>query len=131
MNPSAHAPSSAALADEDLVEQAVPGHGIPSQDPDPAAQILLRPQEAAREADSVLMGGGLVTGMATGAAIGVAVSGPVGVVVGAALGAVAGALGGAAAVATASPDHSSSAATAPTDSVPAVDCDRPFERGSF
>ena len=25
--------------DPDLIEQAKPGHGVPSQDPDPAAQI--------------------------------------------------------------------------------------------
>ena len=97
MNTSTNPPSSTAPADEDLAEQARPGHGIPSQDPDPAAQIALEPQEAEREAQSVLMGGGLVAGAATGAAIGVAVAGPVGVVVGSALGAVAGALGGAAA----------------------------------
>jgi pimeloyl-ACP methyl ester carboxylesterase len=80
-----------------MAEQAQPGHGIPSQDPDPAAQVRLEPREAEREANSALMGGGLVAGMATGAAIGVAMAGPVGVVVGASLGAVAGALGGAAA----------------------------------
>ncbi len=97
MNASTNPPSGTAPADEDLAEQARPGHGIPSQDPDPAAQIALEPQEAEREAQSVLMGGGAVAGMATGAAIGVAVAGPVGVVVGSALGAVAGALGGAAA----------------------------------
>lgn len=84
-------------ADQDLAEQALPGHGIPSQDPDPAAQVLLEPQEAEREGKSVLMGGGLVAGMATGAAIGVAAAGPVGVLVGASLGAAAGALGGVAA----------------------------------
>lgn len=91
--PSSHpAPS-----DADLAEQALPGHGIPSQDPDPAAQIPLEPQEAEREATSVLMGGGTVAGMAAGAGIGIAAAGPVGAVVGATLGAVAGALGGAAA----------------------------------
>ncbi len=63
--------------DEDLAEQARPGHGIPSQDPDPAAQVALQPKEAEREANSVLMGGGMVAGAATGAAIGVAVAGPV------------------------------------------------------
>jgi non-heme chloroperoxidase len=81
--------------DEDLAQQALPGHGIPSQDPDPAAQTALDPTEANREANSVLVGGGMVAGMATGAVVGVAVAGPVGVVVGATLGAVAGALGGA------------------------------------
>ena len=117
MNPSASAPSNTAPVDEDLAEQARPGHGVPSQDPDPAAQARLEPDDAEREAKSVLMGGGVVAGMATGAAIGVAVAGPVGVVVGATLGAVAGALGGVAAGATANPEHSSSADTAPADSV--------------
>ena len=84
-------------ADEDLAEQARPGHGVPSQDPDPAAQLGLTPQESLRESKSVLMGGGVMAGAATGAAIGVAVAGPVGVVVGGTLGGVAGALGGAAA----------------------------------
>ena len=84
-------------ADQDLAEQAVPGHGVPSQDPDPAAQIQMEPGEAEREGKSVLMGGGVVAGMATGAAIGVAMAGPVGALVGASLGAAAGALGGAAA----------------------------------
>jgi pimeloyl-ACP methyl ester carboxylesterase len=83
--------------DEDLAEQARPGHGIPSQDPNGAAQLAMEPEEAQREAHSVLTGGGMVAGAATGAAIGIAVGGPVGVVVGAAVGAVAGALGGAAA----------------------------------
>ncbi len=59
-------PSHTPPVDEDLVKQARPGHGIPSQDPDPAAQVLLEPQEAEREAKSVLMGGGMVAGMATG-----------------------------------------------------------------
>lgn len=82
-------------ADTDLAEQALPGHGIPSQDPDNAAQIPLAPDEASREAESVLTGGGLVAGAATGAVIGIAVGGPAGVLVGATVGAVAGALGGA------------------------------------
>jgi non-heme chloroperoxidase len=90
-------------ADKDLAEQARPGHGVPSQDPDPAAQVLLDPEEAAREAQSVLTAGGLVAGAATGAAIGVVVGGPVGVVVGASVGAVAGALGSAAAAGTVNP----------------------------
>lgn len=102
-------PPSTLPADPDLAEQAVPGHGIPSQDADPAAQVPLEPQEAERERSSVLMGGGMVAGMATGAAIGVAVAGPVGVLVGASLGAAAGALSGAAAGGTSSPDGSSSA----------------------
>lgn len=83
--------------DEDLAKQARPGHGIPSQDPDPSAQFVLSPEETLRETDSVLMGGGMVAGAATGAGIGAVVSGPVGILVGASLGAVAGVLGGIAA----------------------------------
>ena len=94
-------PSNATPVDEDLAEQAKPGHGIPSMDTSVAAQILLEPDEAEREANSALTGGGMVAGAATGAAIGVAVAGPVGVMVGATLGAVVGALGGAAAGAVA------------------------------
>ena len=117
MKPLTTPPSATAPVDEDLAEQANPGHGIPSQDPDPAAQTPLEPQEAEREANSVLTGGGAVAGAATGAAIGVVVAGPVGVVVGAAVGAIAGALGGAAAGATANLEDSGSADTAPTDTV--------------
>lgn len=90
-------PVTTASGDKDLVEQAVPGHGVPSQDPDPAAQVMLDPEEAEREAKSMMAGGGAVGGAVIGATIGVAVGGPVGVVVGGTIGAVAGALGGAAA----------------------------------
>ena len=38
------------------IHQAQPGHGIPSQDPDVAAQTELLPREAEREAKSVLVG---------------------------------------------------------------------------
>jgi pimeloyl-ACP methyl ester carboxylesterase len=117
MNPSATAPSNTAPVDEDIAEQARPGHGIPSQDPDPAAQFSQEPAAEQREVQSVLMGGGVVAGAATGATIGVAVAGPAGVVVGAALGAVAGALGGAAAGAAVNPKDSSNADTAPADRV--------------
>lgn len=86
--------------DPDLAAQAVPGHGVPSQDPDAAAQVPLPPDEATREARSVLTGGGAVGGAAVGAAVGVLVGGPVGVLVGGPLGAIAGALG---ATAVASP----------------------------
>ena len=115
MNPLTTPASNAEPADADLAEQAVPGHGIPSQDPDASAQIGLEPKEAEREAHSVLMGGGMVAGAATGATIGVMVAGPVGVLVGATLGAVAGALGGAAAGTMSSLDDSNSSAvvTAP------------------
>lgn len=117
MNPSATLPSETPAVDQDMVEQARPGHGIPSQDPDPAAQTLLEPHEAQREAKSVLMGGGMVAGMATGAAIGVAVGGPVGVLVGASLGAAAGALGGASAGAAANPEDPDKPDTLNTDAV--------------
>lgn len=99
-------PSKTVPADADLAHQARPGFGIPSQDPRPQAQTGLAPDEAEREAKSVLMGGGVVAGAATGAGIGVMVAGPVGVLVGATLGAVAGALGGAAAGAAPSPEDS-------------------------
>jgi pimeloyl-ACP methyl ester carboxylesterase len=100
--------------DDDLVEQANPGHGVPSQDPNTAAQTPLDPQDAKREAKSVLIGGGAMAGAATGAAVGIAVAGPVGVLVGASLGAVAGAAGGAAAGAAASSEEVD---TAPAGSV--------------
>jgi hypothetical protein len=96
MSASANPPSNTSARDEDLAEQARPGHGVPSQDPNPAAQIPLEPEEAEREARSVLTGGAAVGGAAIGATIGVVVGGPVGVVVGGTIGAVAGALGGAA-----------------------------------
>lgn len=109
MHPHAFAPSSTAPADEDLVRQARPGHGVPSQDSSPAAQFPLEPQDAEREADSALMGGGLVAGAATGAAVGVMVAGPVGVLIGATLGAAVGAVGGAAVGAAANKPESSGA----------------------
>ena len=97
MNSSNATQSSPVPVDEDLAEQALPGHGIPSQDPDPAAQTALEPQDVAREAHTVLMGGGAIVGAAAGAGVGIMVAGPVGVLVGGTLGAVAGALGAAAA----------------------------------
>ena len=103
MNPLTATPSKTQAVDEDLVDQARPGHGIPSQDPEASAQLALEPQDAQREAQSVLMGGGVVAGLATGAAIGVMVAGPVGVIVGSTVGAVAGALGGVAAAAATKP----------------------------
>ncbi len=117
MNPSTTQPPKTTPADEDLAEQARPGHGIASQDPDPAAQTLLQPEKAEHGANSVLMGGGVVAGMAAGAAIGVAVADPVGVMVGATLGGIAGALGLAATVATAGPEDSSSTEITPAESV--------------
>src|SRR6478609_1846615 len=106
MNASAKLPLQEPSRDGDLSEQAHPDHGIPSQDPNPAAQFPLEPEEAEREANSVLTGGGVVGGLAVGAAIGAAVGGPVGVVVGGTVGAVAGALGGAVAGAVISLDNS-------------------------
>ena len=95
MNSSPNQPTDATPVDGDLVEQATPGHGIPSQDPNLAAQVALSPEEAERESKSALIGGGLVAGTATGAAVGAAVAGPVGILVGGMVGAVAGAMGGA------------------------------------
>lgn len=97
MNSSTTQPSHTRPRDPDLAEQARPGHGVPSQDPDPAAQIPMEPEEAEREAKSVLTGGAVVGGAAIGATVGAVVGGPVGVVVGGTLGAVAGALSGSAA----------------------------------
>ena len=99
--------------DPDLADQAVPGHGVPSQDPDPAAQVQLSPEDAERESGSVLMGGGLVAGAAAGAAVGAAVAGPAGVLVGGIVGSVAGALGGAAAGSTAESSAPADAVCAP------------------
>ena len=107
MNSSTNQPTDTAPVDADLVEQAAPGHGIPSQDPNLAAQVALTPEEAERESKSTLIGGGLVAGTATGAAVGAAVAGPVGVLVGGMVGAVAGVMGGAGAGAMASSDSTS------------------------
>ncbi len=52
MEPLTTPTSQPALADKDLDEQANRGHGVPSQDPEPAAQVLLDPKEAQREAYS-------------------------------------------------------------------------------
>jgi non-heme chloroperoxidase len=108
MTPLSATPSNMPPDDKDLAEQAVPGHGIPSQDPDPVAQTLLTPLDSEREARSALVGGGAIAGVATGASIGGMVAGPVGIVVGATLGAVAGALGGQAAGAAVNPEESHS-----------------------
>jgi hypothetical protein len=117
MNTTATPPPDTASVDQDLAEQARPGYGIPSQDLRPGAKSRLEPEEAGREANSVLMGGGVVAGMAAGAGIGVVVAGPVGGVVGGTLGAVAGALGGAAAGTIAKPEDSSDANAAAAHSV--------------
>ena len=55
--------------DEDLADQARPGYGIPSQDPRPGAQTALEPEDAEREAHSVLVGGGMMAGAATESAV--------------------------------------------------------------
>ena len=94
MNPSPPHPDDVPPVDADLVEQAVPGHGVPSQDPDAAAQVMLNAEDAERESKSALIGGGLVAGTAAGAAVGAVVAGPVGILLGGTLGAVAGVLGG-------------------------------------
>jgi non-heme chloroperoxidase len=117
MNPSATLPSNTTVADQDLAEQARPGCGIPSQDPRPEAQHPLQPEEAEREAKSVLVGGGVMAGAATGAALGIAVAGPVGVMVGGTLGAVAGALSGAAASSMVNPDKLGAPDTVPEAAV--------------
>ncbi len=118
MNSPATPLSNTSPADEDLSEQARPGHGVPSQDPNPAAQIPLGSEEAQREANSVLTGGGVMVGVATGAAIGTVVAGPVGAVVGGTLGAVAGALGGVAAGTVVNTEDSSRADTTPPKTSP-------------
>ncbi|MBH1958040.1 hypothetical protein [Polaromonas sp.] len=115
MNSSSTQPTDVKPVDPDLAEQAVPGHGVPSQDPDPAAQVALDPEEAERESKSALMGGGLVAGVATGAAVGAAVAGPVGVLVGGTIGAVAGAIGGGAAGELVNPESTPPADDAPKD----------------
>jgi hypothetical protein len=111
-------PSQGPQVDADLAHQARPGHGIPSQDPEPAAQQPLEPGEAEREAGSVLAGGGVLVGAAAGAALGTAMAGPVGAVVGGTVGAVAGALGGAAAGPLLTPDEPPAAAAAPPRAPP-------------
>ena len=79
--------------DPDTAEQAVPGHGVPSQDPESSAQVGLSADEAARESKSVLTGGGLVVGMVTGAGVGAVIAGPVGILAGGTVGAIAGVVG--------------------------------------
>ncbi|MDR7151416.1 pimeloyl-ACP methyl ester carboxylesterase [Hydrogenophaga palleronii] len=114
MNPLTTPTPDTPVVDQDLAEQAKPGHGIPSQDPDPAAQTPLPTDEIEREAKSALVGGGMVAGAVTGAAIGVAVGGPVGILAGASLGAVAGVVGGSAAGAAAGPDDARNTADTPS-----------------
>ena len=108
-------PPNTVPSDDDLAEQAHPGHGVPSQDPASAAQFPLAAEEAEREAKSVWVGGGMVAGATTGAALGVVVGGPVGVVLGGAVGAVVGALGAGAAGSVMSPQGASKVGTTPAD----------------
>ncbi len=117
MNPPNTPAPNTTPGDGDLAEQANPGQGIPSQDPTGAAQTLLKPDEARREAKSALVGGGVVAGATAGGIAGLAVAGPVGIVAGAALGAVAGGLGGAAAGTAASPEQPNPADKATADPV--------------
>jgi phage tail tape-measure protein len=122
MRPSNTPPLKPVATDQDLAEQARPGHGIPSQDPNIAAQVALEPWEAEREANSVLAGGGMMVGAAAGAAIGTVVAGPVGAIVGGTAGAVAGALGGGAAGNVVSPEDATAADPAPApDKKPLVE----------
>ena len=102
------APPKTETADQDIADQARPGQGVPSQDPDSAAQFALKPEEVEREAKSAMVGGGVVAGAASGAAIGAVIAGPVGIVVGGTLGTVVGALGAVAAGNVVSPKESSS-----------------------
>ena len=97
MKPPLTAPLKTETVDQDIADQARPGQGVPSQDPDSAAQFALKPEEAEREAKSAMVGGGVVAGAASGAVIGAVIAGPVGIVVGGTLGTVAGALGAVAA----------------------------------
>lgn len=113
MNSTTTQPTDAKPVDPDLAQQAVPGHGVPSQDPSPAAQVGLSPEEAERESRSVLMGGGLVAGLATGAAVGAAVASPVGILVGGTVGAVAGVVGSRVAGESVNPESASSSAKPP------------------
>ena len=101
------APLNTKTADQDIADQARPDQGVPSQDPDSAAQFALEPEEAEREAKSAMVGGGVVAGAASGAAIGAVIAGPVGIVVGGTLGTVVGALGAVAAGNVVSPKESS------------------------
>lgn len=93
MNPSTTQPTKLQPVDQDIAKQARPGHGVPSQDPESAAQVGLSPEEAERESKSALVGGGMVAGLVTGSAVGAVVAGPVGILVGGTVGAIAGVVG--------------------------------------
>ncbi|WP_448677428.1 bacteriocin [Delftia acidovorans] len=83
--------------DPDLAEQAVQGHGVPSQDPDPSAQIRMTKEESARESRSTMVAGFMMLGAVVGAGVGAVAAGPVGIFVGGALGGLIGAGAGEAA----------------------------------
>jgi hypothetical protein len=129
MNPSAKPPPNPSPSDDDVADRARPGHGVPSQDPNPAAQHALSPEEAEREARSAMTGGGVVGGAAIGAGIGVA-AGAVGAMVGGTLGAVAGALGGAAAGGMIGPEAATRVESGGTDRGPASAGRQPRSSGS-
>lgn len=84
--------SKGSVLDPDLQEQAVKGHGVPSQDPDPSAQIQLSAAEAAREVRSALTGGGMIAGAALGCLMGAIWAGGAGAVLGSVAGSVLGVL---------------------------------------
>ena len=115
MQPPYGTPDAAAPRNPDLAEQAVPGHGVPSQDPDPAAQVGLTHDEAEREAKSVYVGGGAMAGLVAGAAAGAAIGGPNGVLVGGTAGTIAGVLGGEAAGQATEPEPATRLDRLPTE----------------
>ena len=65
-------------------------YGVPSQDPDPRAQVPLQGAEQLRELQSVFTGGGLLAGLALGTTAGMLLAGAVGVLPGSVVGALAG-----------------------------------------
>ena len=115
MQPPYGTPDAAAPRNPDLAEQAVPGHGVPSQDPDPAAQVGLTHDEAEREAKSVYVGGGAMAGLVAGAAAGAAIGGPIGVLVGGTAGTIAWVLGGEAAGQATEPEPATRLDRLPTE----------------
>ena len=80
--------------DMDLKNQARPGHGVPSQDPSPEAQIPLSDAERNREFTSSFSGSGLLTGAALMASAGGLYAGGTGLMLGGLIGAFAGVCGG-------------------------------------
>ena len=104
-NPLTTPPPDTVPADEDLAEQANPGHGIASQDPNAAAQTALDPQQADREANSVLLGVAWWQVRPRALLLESRLQARLGVLAAATVGAIAGAAGGAAAGATGRPTH--------------------------